>query len=85
MKYMLLFILAAACTAVVIPDGAEPDSCGKAGYANLIGKPLAATTFPDTLNARIIAPDSAVTTDFQTDRLNIFLDETGQITRLSCG
>lgn len=74
-----------ACAPLVTSGGTAPDTCGKDGYASLVGASLAATTFPSNLNARIIGPDEAVTLDFQPDRLNIFTDTSGLITRISCG
>ena len=35
--------------------------------------------------ARILRPDDAATMDYREDRLNIMLDDTGQVTGLRCG
>ena len=85
MKYILPLLALSACAPVVTSGGTEPDTCGKDSHAALIGTPVSETPFANDAKTRIIAPDVAVTTDFQTDRLNVFVDETGLITRISCG
>lgn len=85
MKHILPLLIMSACAPAVTSGGTEPDTCGKDSYAALIGTPVSQTPFSNDTKTRIIAPDVAVTTDFQTDRLNIFVDETGLIARISCG
>jgi hypothetical protein len=85
MKFLSILLLLTSCGQTITSGGTEPDTCGKDSYASLIGVQLAATTFPADLNARIIPPDTAVTLDFLAERLNIFTDADGIITRISCG
>ena len=88
-----MMVVLAACVAEedapgpalpVLPP-ADEDTCLANDYAALIGAQIAAVTLPADLNERVIAPDSAVTMDFNPTRLNIHTDEAGVITRLSCG
>ena len=95
MKHLVLplVVLLAACVEETpAPDAGQPvlppaadDTCGANDYASLIGTPLAAVTLPADLNDRVIEPDSAVTMDFVPERLNIYLDDAGIITQLTCG
>jgi phage terminase large subunit-like protein len=75
-----------ACTSAGTPP-AEPgsDACGASGYQSLVGTPLAAAALPADLDARIIRPGMAVTMDFRADRLNIEVNEAGEIVRVYCG
>ena len=59
--------------------------CGAEDYGWLVGQQLAAVTLPADLGARIVGPDSIVTTDFRPDRLNISVDGSGVIDRVYCG
>lgn len=68
-----------------LPPAAE-DTCGAAGFANLIGQPReAAEAAPLPANARIVGPDDAVTMDFSPERLNVLLDTNNLVDRLTCG
>lgn len=63
-----------------------PDDCGASGLTSLIGqdrKVLDAMKFANPV--RVIEPGSAVTMDYISSRLNIELDGSGKITRLTCG
>ena len=84
----LLFPLVAACTspvAVDAPPDQSSDACGASGYQSLVGQPLAAATFPATLDVRMINPGEAVTMDYRADRLNVELDGAGIIRVVRCG
>ena len=74
--------LLAACEGGV---GATEDGCGASGYQTLVGSPLAAVTLSADLGARIIQPGTAVTTDFNPERMNIEVDAGGRIVRVFCG
>ena len=86
---LLALLLMTACQAFVIPVpialGSGDDACGASGYQGLVGEPLAAVTLPADLDARIIEPDSAVTMEFRSDRLNIYVGRDGRVDRVSCG
>lgn len=77
----------AACTPMPGPEGpvAGADSCGASALQYAVGREnaLAAMTFPDT--TRFIGPDTAVTQDYNPERLNIVHDDRGTILRVYCG
>ena len=84
---LLPLVLLAACqnTAPRVSASA-PNDCGAEAYQTLIGTPaniIDAKALPP--KTRIIHPDTAVTRDYRTDRLNIHVDEAGQVTRVVCG
>ena len=76
-------------TPPVTPPPSDPaleDTCNKAQYAALIGKPATdAGVPPASATVRIIKPGDQVTMDFSATRLNIDLDDAGVITTLRCG
>ena len=79
------FIALTACMPQPVVEPGE-DACGASGYAGLIGQSknvLAAMTFPAPM--RVIEPGSAITMDYNAERLNIDLDESGNIARVWCG
>ena len=76
-------LLLAAC--VLEPGGADRDACGAANYQGLVGQSeavLSQMRFP--LGTRVIRPGSPVTADFNAERLNIEIAQTGQISRVAC-
>ncbi len=87
MKKLLLTLPLLAACATAAPPGKpiSGDACGARGYAGLVGRPLAATSFPADLNMRLIRPGDLVTADFQADRINLKVDDDGIITEVSCG
>lgn len=64
----------------------EMDRCGASEYQQYVGKPLSAM---DSLRfekpVRAIPHNSAVTMDFNLNRLNFMGDQQGNITRVYCG
>ncbi|MEO0677115.1 MAG: I78 family peptidase inhibitor [Pseudomonadota bacterium] len=92
--FLFLLLLVAACapqTASISPvspgpGGEDLAACGADRYQTLVGQ-----THEDLLKTRIlgpvrvIRPGTAVTMDFIATRLNIFLDDTDTVTRVSCG
>ena len=78
-----------------MPDGSKVEEwdlfkaasqCGADSRQNLVGtleSSLDQSTLP-TLS-RIIHPDSAVTMDYRQERLNVYVDESGKIERVTCG
>ena len=71
---------------IAAPENAEAatarNTCGARAYADRIGTPVADMQVPAT--ARVIAPGTAVTDDFRSNRLNIITDANGVITALQC-
>lgn len=84
---LLPLVLLAACqgTAISTSDTA-PDDCGAESYQTIVGTPaniIDAKALPP--GTRIIHPDTAVTRDYRLERLNIHVDEGGQVARVVCG
>jgi hypothetical protein len=62
------------------------DSCGAPDLQFLRGQPeTVLQTMKFGVPVRIIRPGMAVTMDYNPTRLNIEIDETGEIFRISCG
>ena len=85
---LLLVPLLAACAGTA-PIDARPDqssdACGASGYQSLVGRPLAAASFPAGLDLRLINPGESVTMDYRDTRLNVEVDAGGTITSVRCG
>lgn len=68
------------------PETAEAatarNTCGARAYADRVGTPVSEMQVP--AGARVIAPGTAVTDDFRSNRLNMITDEHGVITALQC-
>lgn len=65
-------------------DMTGPSDCA-VPYKDLIGSNIAALSLPDDLKYRIIYPGMAVTMDYNPERVNIEVTDSGVITRVSCG
>ncbi len=79
---LCLVLSTAACLAEVGAD----DACGASELQDLVGQPGSVLeTMRFSQDLRVIPPGTAVTMDYREDRLNIDLDEAGQITRVWCG
>lgn len=63
-------------------DATARNTCGARAYSDKIGTQVADMQVPAT--ARVIAPGTAVTDDFRSNRLNIITDADGVITALQC-
>lgn len=66
--------------------GSAPEDCGAGSLSSLVGQPVSA--LPGTGpwgTLRIIRPGMAVTQDYSASRLNVTVDGTDRIERLSCG
>ena len=72
------------CVAATVPED-DPDACGASGYQSLIGANIAAVSLPADLNDRIIRPGDVVTMDYNVNRINFRLDDTGRIIAIDCG
>lgn len=97
---MLLMMLAACATepssapAVPAPNEPEPaltSQCRLLPIADLIGQVADATLLEQaridsgSARVRVIGPGQMVTQDFQSKRLNVYVDEHNVITKLGCG
>jgi hypothetical protein len=81
---LLAALAFAACVPVTEP--VDEDACLASGSQNLVGQSadiIAAMTFP--IGTRVIYPDTAVTSDYSPERLNIIVGRTGRIEEVSCG
>ncbi|WP_109806861.1 I78 family peptidase inhibitor [Sphingosinithalassobacter portus] len=97
MKRMVLIapLMLGACTPDLPPEPAPPPADGglcQAGPAqSLVGKPYNGGTARDAQRLsgartlRPIPPDTMVTMDFRGDRVNVYTDENGTITKITCG
>jgi len=65
-------------------DATAQDTCNAARHRSLIGSNISEATLGESPNTRIVSPDSIVTQDFRPDRLNVIVDDDGQITSLEC-
>jgi hypothetical protein len=63
-------------------DATARNTCGARAHRDKIGTPVADMQVP--ASARVIAPGTAVTDDFRSNRLNIITDENGVVTALQC-
>ncbi|MCU5771201.1 I78 family peptidase inhibitor [Erwiniaceae bacterium BAC15a-03b] len=68
------------------PVDAENDRCGASQYQSYIGKPLSSLDTVKFANpVRAIPHNSAVTMDFNLNRLNFMGDASGNISSVYCG
>ena len=60
--------------------------CDAASYRNLVGQPVAATTFPAGPRLRVYSDSDVVTQEYLPNRTNIVYDDSsGVILRVFCG
>lgn len=93
MKYLIFAISAlGACTPMApLPEPAGPCAVTEAMRARYIGVKFRMTMRDEVRRdanariARILRPGDAATMDFRADRLDILLDDGGQVEGLRCG
>ena len=79
-------LMLAACQTPTPGQTQNEDACGANRHQSLIG-----TAEPDLnksalgRNTRILHPDSVVTMDYSAERLNVYLDKDGKVSRVTCG
>lgn len=80
-------VLLALVACQPVPGPATPPEavCAAPGYGGFVGTNAAAVTFPTGINVRILGPNSAATTDYLPDRLNVRVNSVGTIVSLDCG
>lgn len=61
------------------------DVCGAPGFQPMVGRSITEVLAPADRPVRVIAPDTAVTSDMRRDRLNFDVDEDGTVLAVSCG
>ena len=83
---ILAALLLAACVTTPEPEPINTDACLASGSQNLVGQSadiLAAMTFP--IGTRLIYPGTAVTEDFNPERLNFVVGPSNRIEEVYCG
>ena len=77
----------AACAPAPSPEtGAGPDQCRAADNRSLIGRNVAAVSFPAGANVRVVCTTCPTTRDYRPDRLNVRFDQASGIIRsVDCG
>jgi hypothetical protein len=83
---ILAALALAACVTTPEPAPIDTDACLASGSQNLVGQSadiLAAMTFP--IGTRLIYPDTAVTEDFNPERLNFVVGPSNRIEKVYCG
>jgi len=86
-----MFVLTACNTTPKHDNGVKPvdpdnNRCGASQYQNYVGKPLSSINRAQfTVPVRAIPYNSAVTMDFNLNRLNFMADRRGKITSVYCG
>lgn len=91
MKYTILAgLLLAGCGSAIIPSSGKapaanaPDTCNAAAHQGLIGLDAASSlALPEP--KRLIGTTDAVTSDFNSSRLNVQLDDIDNIIAITCG
>lgn len=77
--------LVAACEPMPKRDRVGADICrAPAAVAALVGRNVGELTFARDLIRREVLPGQPVTEDYNPDRLTIYLDDKGWITRAEC-
>ncbi|MDJ0277132.1 I78 family peptidase inhibitor [Sphingomonas sp. 2R-10] len=100
MKFLSIIVTTLALGACTTPQQAQseagappelPGDCGAGAVAGLVGKPFSAALEAEAKRRtsartiRAIRPGTAVTMDFQPNRLNIDIDEKNVVTGFRCG
>lgn len=64
----------------------EPDTCHAADFQYLVGQPSTALDMAGITRAyRVIVPGALVSQEYDSQRIDVQVDEAGTITRLTCG
>lgn len=87
---LLLPLIVAGCVVVNVGGPGHgltrpPATCNAADYRAFVGQRATRVALPPNLRTRVLGPQSVATTDFQPDRLNVFVDSFGVVQRFSCG
>lgn len=81
----------AACTTTESPPSppAEAGACNADAAQSLVGKPASSAEEARAASGaramRVVRPGQAVTMDYRPDRLNVELDASDIVVRISCG
>lgn len=77
-------VLLSACTETAPVPPQMPQACSDE-YLSLVGMNIGATSFPAGLPYRVLQPGAQATQDYEPARLNLYVDDKGWITRVTCG
>lgn len=75
----------------VPPPLVAPKACNAERVQNFVGRLVSSFTLDEVrINAnaqssRLIAPGSAVSQDYRTDRVNVYVDTANVVARITCG
>jgi len=90
----LLALLTACAETAPAPEDARPGPeaapvdlafCQGEEFTDSVGQPVSAIQSQLPERSRVLGPDGIATQDYRIDRLNIFVDGSGIIQRLTCG
>lgn len=88
MRLLMLapLLMLAACHSVPIADPQTEDECRASQYQGLV-RSEAQSIDPSSLPAgtRMIYPSTAVTRDYRKDRMNVYINDAGEVSRVDCG
>ena len=93
-RFVLILTALAACAdtqvpveSVAAPEAAPVDLafCKGEPFAGSVGQPASTIQADLPEKARILGPNDIATQDYRIDRLNVFVDASGVIQRLTCG
>lgn len=89
MKYLIPFLLLAACAVPQQPPQTAPtlpDTCNATARLDLIGQPATALERVLIMDmVRVIRPDDVVTMDYRAERINFYVSEAETISDIRCG
>jgi hypothetical protein len=79
-------VVLAACQSPGAGQSPTEDPCGAGSRQHLVGTPASSldkSTLPEF--SRILHPNTPMTRDYRLDRLNVYVDEGGKISKVTCG
>lgn len=76
----------AACVQETPDVTLAPQECGAAQYADRVGTPLSTFDVSQVkAPVRVLGPDSIMTMDYRSDRMNVYHSNKGVIEKIVCG
>lgn len=64
---------------------ARPPICNPDDYQQLVGQNIGAVTLPSGIPQRVLTPGDVMTQELMPARVNIYVDDKGWISRITCG
>ncbi|NOC91985.1 MULTISPECIES: I78 family peptidase inhibitor [Ruegeria] len=93
-RFLPIFIFLAACADTSVPQDVATTSedapvdlafCKGEPFAETVGQPVSTIQADLPERSRVLGPDDIATQDYRIDRLNVYVNDTGVIQRLTCG